>query len=506
MNRHSSPLLVMMMVLQLVVVPTVAQGSDDRSTREIERQAARDAARERRERSREEMRERQERARSERLSACEKVAAWYVGTDHIPPEVLASRFGGVARGDRGSQASQLHYDAWLLQDARFEPAFGKRYDDMTSEEGKRLHDASRGGCRMPTNERGQAMSDGMLLFRAFDARFQPRYVQAVREIREAHASIRHVRQALAALSPGEEGRQRFDQLVAQRQALAGFLDEKERENWRLAFADAYGRVLGPANEVRVAKAVAHSHGFEGLQMLGRLQAELNTEADAVGVAPPLPPALRERQQALAAELAASERARVDALGGGLVALERGVHWHVDYRRRLGPLMGDSARGRELMQYFEAHRSNALDAAEPELSQRINATHSEDELQALVERYLALPMDQQHLAGTALYTRVAAQRDVLYKRRILGDQLSSPVGGVAQAPPQQGSAAAPVPASGEPDASGCTTLLTRRCRRTMPTHVILQSAAITGSFSMTRCLRCSACSLRWVLAPLAVGSM
>src|SRR5690606_23441858 len=130
-------------------------------------------------------------------------------------------------------------------DARFQPAFGKPYDEMTPEEGKSLYDASRGGCAMPRNERGQAMTDNMLLFRAFDSRYQPGYVQAVRQIRDAHAKVKQTRQALAALPPGEAGRQTLRGQAAQRSALEGFLDENGRAAYRLAFADAYGRVVAP---------------------------------------------------------------------------------------------------------------------------------------------------------------------------------------------------------------------------------------------------------------------
>jgi hypothetical protein len=440
-------------LLPLAPPPAAAQGLSDlldprsareaqRAVRELERQ------RERREGQRAAAGERRENVRSERLAACERVAAWLAGTEHLPPEALAQRFGGGPRGDRGSPATQLPYDAWLLQDARFEPAFGKRYDDMTAQEGRRLHEASRGGCAMPRNERGQAMSDGMLLFRAFDPRLQPQYVQAVRQIREAHATIAQTLQALAALPPGDEGRQTLARLAAARGRLEGFLDQPGRDTWRRGFAEAYARVVAPANEARVAAAVAQARGLEGLQALIRLQAELQAEARAAGTEVRLPPALRESQASLAAEVASGERARVDALGSGVVALERGAQWLADYRQRLQPLLGDSAPGRELVMHFEARRGAALQAAERDLAQRIAATHSEGELQALVGRYLPLDLDQRHPVGTALLTRVAVQRDELHKRSVLGSV--APGHGAAAAPSPRPAPAAT--ASGEPSES------------------------------------------------------
>lgn len=420
---------------------------DGKGLRELGRQSARESARERRERATRERMERQESARSDRMADCQRVAAWYTGTEHIPPEALASRFGGGSRGDGGSPAMTLPYEAWLLQDARFEPAFGIRYDDMAVEDGKRLHQASRGGCRMPTNERGQAMSDGMLLFRAFDARYQPRYVQAVRQIREAHATIRQTQLLLADLPPGEMGRKQLAQHAAQRRALEGYLDEGGRNGWRQAFVDAYARVVDPANEARVAAAVAKSSGLDGLQSLSRLQAELVDEARAAGVDFRLPPALRQHQDALAAQVANAERARVDALGSGVVALERGAQWYADYRQRLAPHIADTAPGRELMRHFEVRRGSALNAAERDLSRRIAATRSDNELQALVARYLPLEQDQRHPAGTALFTRVAMQRDELHKRSVLGSSPSS-----AKSEQPAGHVSRPASGSGEPSES------------------------------------------------------
>lgn len=442
--------------------PAAAQGLSDlldprtarevqRAARELERQRAREAARERREGQRSASSERRENVRSDRLAACERVAAWFAGTEHIPPEALARRFGGGPRGERGSPAMQLPYEAWLLQDARFEPAFGKRYDEMPVEEGRALHEASRGGCAMPRNERGQAMSDGMLLFRAFDPRFQAQYVQAVRRIREARGTVQRTLQDLATLAPGDEARQALGRQAAQRVELEGYLDDAGRAALRRAFAEAYARAVAPANEARVAAAVAQARGLDGLKALGRLQDELLAEARAAGTEAPLPAALRERRAALAAEVAAGERARVDALGSGLVALERGAQWHADYRQRLEPLLGSSGAGRGLLEHFEARRAAALQAAGGELAQRIAAARSEGELQALQARYLPLAFDERHPAGTALFTRIAEQRDELHKRSVLGS--AAPAGGGADAAPtvRPRPTAAPT-ATGEPSES------------------------------------------------------
>ena len=135
---------------------------------------------------------------------------------------------------------------------------------------------------------------------------------------------------------------------------------------------------------------------------------------------------------------AQERARIDALGSGVVGLERGVQWHEEYVRRYdGRYTSAVPELRTMLAYFEEQRGPLLDAAAPELTRRIAQTRDEAELRQLVAHTIPLDIDQRRASGTALMTRVAAQREELHKRSVIGN----PVGAGGGAPPRT--------ASGEP---------------------------------------------------------
>ena len=123
----------------------------------------------------------------------------------MPPEVLERRFGGAAgRTDPTAAATQLPYESWLFQDARFAPAFGKRFDEVPADELAALQQAGN-GCVSPRNARGQAISDNMLFLRAFDPRYHPGYALGVQKIREAQAQVDSATTDLAQFAPDDEG-------------------------------------------------------------------------------------------------------------------------------------------------------------------------------------------------------------------------------------------------------------------------------------------------------------
>lgn len=297
---------------------------------------------------------------------------------------------------------------------------------MSPEEARVFYEASsRRDCPLPKNDRGQAMTDPMLLSRAFHPRYQSQYVAAVQTIRQQRAAAAELQQALAALPANNQGLSQYQHYAQQRAVYEGFLDTSERQALQQALADGYERTVGPGLEARAAKAAAAARGLDGLTELEQLAAEFRSLADAAGVPAKLPAALEQRRTELAAEVAASERARIDALGSGLVGVERGVDWYRDYQQRLAQPLGNAQSGRELLAYFTRQRSAALEAAEPELSLRIAVTENPAELEALVQRYLPLPMDQQQRAGTALFTRVAEQQQELHKRQVLISDAATP---------------------------------------------------------------------------------
>ncbi len=416
----------------------------ERTTRNTERQAERTA----REGERRSAGEDRRSARDQREQSCGRIQAWLSDTSGVPAEVLERRFGGGAgRTDPMAAATQLPYESWLFQDARFAPAFGKRFDEVPADERAALQQAGN-GCVSPRNARGQAVSDNMLFLRAFNPHYHPGYAQGVQKIREAQAQIDSAKKDLALLAPDDEGLRRYRELAAQAARLSLFLDAEQRGAYQQALAQAQTRVAQPVLARRAGDAVAQANGYTGLTTLVELQSEMARDGGAV------PPGLRERQADIARDLVTQERARVDALGNGLVGLERGVQWHRDYATRYGAkLVPAVPQLRAMLEHFELRRAAILDASQAEVGARIAQVKSDGELQQLVAQYIPLEFDQRHIGGTALMTRVAEQRETLHKRSVIGTQAVAAAPAPPATPAQAAKARTAVaPADGGPSES------------------------------------------------------
>ena len=355
--------------------------------------------------------------RQDREDACARISAWLANIDSLPPEVQQRRFGGGARpGMAGAApaALQVPYESWLLEDSRFVPTFGQPFDALPADERDRLQRAG-SGCQSPRNARGQATADNMLFYRAFHPQYFPTYAQGVKTIRGARAEVDAALQELQSLRADDTGLQRYRELNAQAQRLSGFLGETRRAEYRQALASANQRVAQVVNAAHGRQAAAQARGYEGLLALVQLQAQMNRDGGAASASNEL----RARQSEIARELVAQERDRIEALGSGLVGLERGVQWYGEYQTRYAKPAVSVPELREMLTHFEQRRGATLDASQAELSARIVQTRSESELQPLVARYLPLEMDQRRPSGTALLTRVAEWRDELRKRSVLG---------------------------------------------------------------------------------------
>ena len=355
---------------------------------------------------------------------CGHIAAWLAETDFIPPEVQSRRFGRAQPGG-ASAALQVPYESWLLQDAKFEPVFGKRYDAVTADEASRLRQtASR--CPPPRNAQGQSVIDNMFVTRSFDDRYRARYIQGVVQIREAQLRGAAALSMFNTLQAVETAPQQFQEAAASQRQIEGFLDGKNRAEIRKAAKDAHNRAISPLQALRAQQAVANARGYEGLVALTSLQQGFDREAQMADVAPIPLPEMTAKLQTLVQDLVGSEKGRIDALGTGAVALERGVQWHQEYRSRYLPRVTSATSGLSAMlAYFEERRATALDAAEKDLTARVSQSRTDAELNQLVEKYIPLEFDQRHRSGTALLTSVAAKKDDLHKRAILGQPANAP---------------------------------------------------------------------------------
>ena len=364
----------------------------------------------------------QEARRAERAQAgksCDVIGQWLTDPAGMPEEVLALRFGGGERLEPSAPARRISYEAWLFQDERAISALGLRFDEVPAAERPRLMQMGK-GCGFPRNARGQSIADPMLFFRAFSERYFPGYAKEVVTIREAHAEIAAARSDLPALASGEAGIARYREHAAKMGRLKAYLADTERKAYQQAFHAAYDGVVQGFHAQRIRAAMPGAQGLEGILALAALQAEMHRDADMVGASASVPPELRARQTALARGVVEGERRRIDDLGTGLAGLERGVRWHAETPlRKEGRLAGSVPELRDVLGYFEDKRGQTLEAAEPELSRRIRQARNESELQQLVDRYVPLDVDRQGRGGTALTTALAAQRDELHKRSVIG---------------------------------------------------------------------------------------
>jgi len=409
-------------------------------------------------------------------ATCDKMTAWLSRIDDIPPEVLARRFGGAARGSVETQATaQIPYESWLLEDGRFVPAFGKPYDAIGPDEAASLQKLR---CASPRNAAGQAITDNMFFYRVFQPAFQPRYAQGVRQIRTARQEADAALADLGSLSADEAGLRRLTEMRQNLPRWSAFMTPDRRASFEGAFAAADRRVAQPVQFAAARQSVAQARGYEGLQSLVALHVEMerSKSASRSGAANPAIAELRSKEAEIARQIVADEKARIDALGTGPSGLERGVQWHKEYQARYERLAATATDLKELPAYFEQRRSGVLEAAQGELSGRMSRARSGAEVDEMIARYLPLESDRRSLAGTALLTRASESRDELYKRSVLGNQAAAEPAARAEAArpdtrrtvakaddtaPARRSADSETSGSGEPGASEMYDILKNR---------------------------------------------
>ena len=381
-------------------------------------------------------------AQSDRLALCERIGKYLSGITGLPSAAPppGRAIGTVTPG--------IAYEAWLFQDALFVPAFGTRYDQVSSELAERLKAAGT-DCKAPPNAKGQQVADSGLFRRAFTYPYDERFRRGVASIRARVAESERITEQLKAIPPGQGAADRFLQLAAQRQMIGSFLLPGARSSFDTTFRDTYQRVVAPAQSEELQQVARDARGIEGLRTVAVQRERVRAAAAVVGAAPTLPDSFTRKFDSLVAEVEAAERQRIDALGDGIQALELGVVWRKQYDAEIGKLDPKLAA---LRGYFQQRRAALLEQSRPQLVAAISATRSEQELGALMNRYLPLPGDQDGEAGAPLGRAAAEHRSRLHQDAVLarnGPASEAPQSArsVAAAPRTPESAVAP--SAGEP---------------------------------------------------------
>jgi hypothetical protein len=341
----------------------------------------------------------------------------------------------------------------LIEDGRFSAAFGKTYDQMTQMELQKLGGEVVPLCFAPPsgplagayqNLRGvvsQILSPGL----------QANYVRQLNIARTATAELARLTDEVQALQPDDSGYARLASIRQAGDAATANAARPQVDAYAKAIAEAQQRVAAPVEAAQVSATVATANGYEGLARLQNLYTDLQRRSASNPATSDNLQALNARLNEIGQELAATERSRIDALGQGLVGLERGVQWQAEYTQRYRPYASQVRPLGELQGYFDTRRQATLSAASKEFSQAARHANSDAQLNALQQRYL-LASDETTVAGTQMLTAIAEQRREMEKRAALAESRDEEQG---EAPPSNAArdnAPAPQP-SPSPRASG-----------------------------------------------------
>lgn len=324
----------------------------------------------------------------------------------------------------------------LVADEVFSPIFGKTYDALTMEDFREFQRTTRPACQKEGNF---TPAEWQIVNSAWNEYQHQRLSQALVKARSDKAELQQAVTELDSLQPTEAD---YARLVALSKQGASKMRGTPHEQMKLFFAalkNARERVAEPVLSARVDSSVASASGQAGYETLQRLRTEL-FQPD-IGL-PPTHPALSKllaRQGEIENELADQATASARALPSGLVGLEAGKSWLQDLDRQWQRLLGGMpSRVRDVRQRVLTDRQKLLAAAKPELTARLQRSKSQDEMQALLGRYL---IDAERNGGVgAELLAVANDRNDALER---ADAIKRGGGGQALAPASSDDDEAPV---------------------------------------------------------------
>ena len=358
---------------------------------------------------------------------------------------------------RGPDAADALLRA-LLEPRRFVSAFGTPYEQLTVPELSAMWQTYMRSCNVArgvADPTAQAMQRQAIATMLNPSR-RPANLKLIETGLVSSDDTVRLTNELNGLQADDAGYERFLAIGNSGPAIARKADAPLRQAFEAALSDAQQRIAVPVERARVADAVARARGYEGFaqleKMLGTTRSLLirRIGGPESASAKENVSTLTAKLEQLANELAANERGRVDALGSGVVALERGVQWQNEFSQKFAnanhypSLTATQA-------YFSDRREPTLRVAAAELNPLILRTKTEAQLNDLQQRYL-LPSDGATVGGTALLTAISTQKRELEKIAAMGPDFErrSP----APAPAPAGKPAAPATkttesASGEP---------------------------------------------------------
>ncbi len=364
---------------------------------------------------------------------CEKLKTWVENPapEQAPPAEGRRRVAGDRGGD----------DMRLIADEVFVPAFGKPYDQLTQADLTGYQRDTLRACHsMGLFTPQQAQQVSQLLNPGTHPMYSQRLAQRRAEAGARAAAQTAAAQELRQLQAELDGLEASDAGLSRLQQLSQRVAQLERNAapqdvaaYNAAAQQARLRIGGPAQQDRIARALAAAQDPSSLQRLMSVEASLDRSL--------LPPGdsqlaqLQDRIRELAAATAAHQRAELAAIPAGLDGLAAGAQWS----QRHGASGAVAPELRRVQDEFRQQRDRQLasPAVVAQLEAAVAAARTPAQVDALPSRYL-LAGEEGSAAGRALQSASSARHAAMERNVALGrDPSADPL------PPQRVQAAAPV---------------------------------------------------------------
>lgn len=352
---------------------------------------------------------------------CEKLKRW-----------VETPAGEPAPGAMGRLARSAGPGLRLISDEVFVPAFGKPYDQLTQADLSAYQRETLPACqKIGLFTPAQAQQVQQLLNPGAHPAYSQQLVQQraqARVLAEARAAalqeMGQLRAELGQLPATDAGLSRLQQLDQRAAQLRDKLPAQESTAFDSAAQQARQRIAGPAQQERIARALAEPQEPASLARLQQVEASLDKNL--------LPPGdaqlarLQERIHALSLSTAAALRAEVAALPAGIEGLASGAEWSARTQslwRNGGSLTPEI---RAVMSDFNQQRSRTLASPTTAAAFKaaVNATRTPGEAQALPARYL-MSDEGNTAAGQALQQAVNDRLALMERNAALGRSLDAP---------------------------------------------------------------------------------
>lgn len=313
---------------------------------------------------------------------------------------------------RQEAAAQL-----LISDERFQPAFGKRASELSSEEKISIRDVLR-PCL--GREVRQFAFHSMAAYAALDPDRPIRPKTQVRAVGTASEQLEALVRELSSLQETEVDYDRMIAIRAEGHRLSLQLPGNRGVEFNYAYKPVEVRIAPRIEFGRVSQLLQTARGVPGVVAMDRMQRWLNQgsyDPELARTREGQRLQLQDRMVEVLRSIASAELAQISTLGSGLGGLERGQVWYRDYAARNAPIR-HFAQVVTVDSQYRRWRENAMTTASPALLALVKERHSASALDSLVARTMD-SLDVKTRPGKAVMVAVALRKHEIHRRVVLG---------------------------------------------------------------------------------------